>query len=89
MESSEPTFIERSAGIRRLVVMGGAAVITIVSFALIFVIFVRVPSQLFALWVQMSGPWKIVAESVYFILVVSFAVWMRKTRRLRGLRPSR
>jgi hypothetical protein len=88
VESSEPTFIERSAGTRRLVVIGGAALITVVSFALIFAIFVRMPYALFALWLQMSHSWKIVSVSVYFFSLFSFAVWMRKTQRSRGLRAN-
>jgi type VI protein secretion system component VasK len=75
---------------RRLAVLGGAALITAVSFALIFVVFAWLPSPMFAVWMRMSHEARMITMTVYFFAMANFVTWSTKRRqRLQKLRGRR
>jgi hypothetical protein len=75
---------------RRLAVLGVAALITAVSFGLIFVVFTWLPYPMFAAWTRMSHEARMIVAAVFNFSLFGFVSWstMRRQRlkKLRGRR---
>ncbi|MGC2617757.1 MAG: hypothetical protein WA414_01885 [Acidobacteriaceae bacterium] len=75
---------------RRLAVLGGAALMTAVSFALIFLVFTWLPHPLFAFWERMSHETRVIVSAAYFFSMFLFmSRSTTKQKRLRALRGRR
>jgi polyferredoxin len=73
---------------RRLAVLGAAALITAVTFTLIFLVFTWLPYPMFRVWMRMSHEARVIVTAVFYFSLFSFVmgstIRRQRLRKLRG-----